>query len=221
GEVVDIDTWIETSGKNGMWRDWLIRSQTTGQIFAHAKITLVMMNELTRRLSKLPKEAAEISQLFIEKQVIKDVPEKIVIKSIKYSKIYFKSHQQSSITLECIRECGISDTVKSLCQPDEVGILKDGMRQNNEINLLNGFSFASKILKGNGILEPLENEPLGYTHLQIKGHHQNEEIVRGRTTWKQKTPTFPFLVRKYKEFGNLKIFQNQKTLYAQLFSLRT
>ncbi|GAV92119.1 LOW QUALITY PROTEIN: Acyl-ACP_TE domain-containing protein [Cephalotus follicularis] len=217
GEVVEIDPWIEASGKNGMWRDWLIRSPTTGQIFARETVTLVMMIVQTRRLSKMTEEArAEISQFFVEKQAIKeDVPEKIVIKSSKAKYVTSESlrinqlevkflvssptipdlilsHQQASITLECTRECGISDTVKSLCQPDEEGILKDGMRQNNEINLLNGFSFASKIMKGNGIRGPLENEALGYTHLQIKGLHQNEEIVRGRTSWKQKTSNFPF-----------------------------
>jgi len=36
GEVLEIDTWVGASGKNGMRRDWLIRSQATGQIFARA-----------------------------------------------------------------------------------------------------------------------------------------------------------------------------------------
>lgn len=33
GEVVEIDTWVGASGKNGMRRDWLIRSQATGHVF--------------------------------------------------------------------------------------------------------------------------------------------------------------------------------------------
>ena len=36
GEVVEIDTWVAASGKNGMRRDWLIKSQATGHIFARA-----------------------------------------------------------------------------------------------------------------------------------------------------------------------------------------
>ncbi|KAI4297169.1 hypothetical protein L6164_037070 [Bauhinia variegata] len=36
GEVVEIDTWVGASGKNGMRRDWLIRSKATGLIFARA-----------------------------------------------------------------------------------------------------------------------------------------------------------------------------------------
>jgi fatty acyl-ACP thioesterase B len=80
GEVVEIDTWVGASGKNGMRRDWLIRSQATGHIYARATSKWVMMNESTRRLSKMPGEVrAEISPWFIEKQAIKeDVVEKIM-----------------------------------------------------------------------------------------------------------------------------------------------
>ncbi|KAF2310901.1 hypothetical protein GH714_018270 [Hevea brasiliensis] len=79
GEVVEIDTWVGASGKNGMKRDWLIRSQATGHVFARATSIWVMMNEKTRRLSKMPEEVrAEISPWFIEKQAIKEeVPVKI------------------------------------------------------------------------------------------------------------------------------------------------
>ncbi|KAF5745229.1 palmitoyl-acyl carrier protein thioesterase chloroplastic-like [Tripterygium wilfordii] len=79
GEVLEIDTWVGASGKHGMRRDWLIRSQATGHIFARATSTWVMMNQHTRRLSKMPEEVrAEISPWFIEKQAIKDdVSEKI------------------------------------------------------------------------------------------------------------------------------------------------
>lgn len=36
GEVVEIDTWVGASGKNGMRRDWQLRSQATGLVFARA-----------------------------------------------------------------------------------------------------------------------------------------------------------------------------------------
>ncbi|XP_057425221.1 palmitoyl-acyl carrier protein thioesterase, chloroplastic-like [Lotus japonicus] len=80
GEVVEIETWVGASGKNGMRRDWLIRSQATGQVFARATSTWVMMNRKTRRLSKLPEEVrGELAPWFLEKQAIKeDTPEKIV-----------------------------------------------------------------------------------------------------------------------------------------------
>lgn len=106
---MEIDTWVGASGKNGMRRDWIIRSQATGVTYARAtryKIyasktgklhhsficfyghiflfstnsTWVMMNEQTRRLSKMPEEVRdEIAPWFIEKQAIKeDAPDKIV-----------------------------------------------------------------------------------------------------------------------------------------------
>lgn len=36
GEVVEIDTWVMASGKNGMRRDWLLRDYKSGQILARA-----------------------------------------------------------------------------------------------------------------------------------------------------------------------------------------
>ncbi|KAK6921669.1 Acyl-ACP thioesterase [Dillenia turbinata] len=201
GEVVEIDTWVGASGKNGMRRDWQIRGHATGQ--------------QTRRLSKMPEEVrAEISPWFIEKQAIhEDAPEKIVklddnakymhsdlkpkrsdldmnqhVNNVKYVRWmletipdeFLEKHQLSGITLEYRRECGSSDTVQSLSQPDEDGILN---QKDTEISLVNGFSLAPEILEGNGLL----GWPPSFTHLlQVKGEPKNEEIVRGRTTWKKK-----------------------------------
>lgn len=105
-----------------------------------------------------------------------------------------ESNQLSGITLEYRRECGGSDVVQSLCQPDEDGILKDGVKQDTaSIRLLNGFSLASEIVDGGGLIASFEKGPLRFTHLlQAKGETQNEEIVRGRTTWKKKPSSMPF-----------------------------
>ncbi|GMJ09724.1 hypothetical protein HRI_004641600 [Hibiscus trionum] len=196
GEVIELDTWVGASGKNGMRRDWIIRSQATGITYARATSTWVMMNQQTRRLSKMPDEVrGEISPWFIEKQAIKEaVPEKIVklddkakyvhsdlkpkrsdldmnhhVNNVKYVNWmldtipdkYLESNQLSSIILEYRRECGSSDSVQSLCQPDEA-----------EISVMNG--------------RPLDMI-YGYTHLlRTKGETRNEEMVRGRTRWKPK-----------------------------------
>ncbi|KAF5450961.1 hypothetical protein F2P56_031270 [Juglans regia] len=228
GEIMEIDTWVGASGKNGMRRDWLVRSQATGLVFARATSTWVMMNQQTRRLSKMPEEVrAEISPWFIEKQAIhEDSPEKIIkldskarymnsnlkpkrsdldmnhhVNNVKYVRWMLEtipdeileSHQLSSIILEYRKECGSSDKVQSLCHPDDDGVLKDGLKQTNDINLLNGFSLASEILENNGLLHPFKKEPLRYTHLlQTQGERGSEEIVRGRTAWKKKMSTLPF-----------------------------
>ncbi|KAK1366102.1 hypothetical protein POM88_041663 [Heracleum sosnowskyi] len=36
GKVSEIDTWVVTSGKNNIRRDWQIPPQTTGLVYAHA-----------------------------------------------------------------------------------------------------------------------------------------------------------------------------------------
>ncbi|KAK4608554.1 hypothetical protein RGQ29_002098 [Quercus rubra] len=194
GEVVEIEAWVGSSGKNGMRLDWLVRSQATGHVFARA----------TR-----PEEVrAEISPWFIDKQAIKeDCLEKIAkldskarymdsnlsdldmnhhVNDVKYVRWMLEtipdeileSHKLSTIILEYRRECGNSDIVQSLCHPDEGGILEDGLKHKNGISL-NGFSLASEILEGSGLLSNFEKVPLRYTHLlQVKGERGNEEIVR-------------------------------------------
>lgn len=103
--------------------------------------------------------------------------------------LFLENHQLSSITLEYRRECGSTDMVQSLCEPDEDAIQEDG----NDINLLRGFSLTSEIFEGHKLLGPFEKWPFRYTHLlQVKGELKNEEIVRGRTTWKKKPPMLPF-----------------------------
>lgn len=106
-----------------------------------------------------------------------------------------ESHQLSGIILEYRRECGSSDIVKSLCEPEEDGILRDvDMIEDSEINLLNGFSLASEIFRGGGLLGSFDKGTLRYTHLlQIEGEtKKNDEIVRGRTTWKKKLTPISF-----------------------------
>ncbi|XP_068638663.1 palmitoyl-acyl carrier protein thioesterase, chloroplastic-like [Aristolochia californica] len=223
GEIVEIDTWVGASGKNGMRRDWLIRSHLSGQVFARGTSTWVMMNQHTRRLSKMPEEVRnEISPWFIDRQAIpEDSSDKIEklddkakyvncnlkpkrsdldmnhhVNNVKYLKwmletipdSFLESHQLFSIILEYRRECGSSDSVQSLCQPDQ-----ETTKEGNETELLRRFSLAAEILKGNGMMSSLQKWPLRYTHLlQTKGESKNEEIVRGRTTWKKKPSLKPF-----------------------------
>ncbi|CAA2949683.1 palmitoyl-acyl carrier thioesterase, chloroplastic-like [Olea europaea subsp. europaea] len=227
GEVMEIDTWVGASGKNGMRRDWLLRSQATGVIFARATSTWVMMNQQTRRLSKMPDEVrAELSPWFIEKQAINEESHEKIdklddkalyvnsglkpkrsdldmnqhVNNVKYVRWmleaipdeFLENHQLSSITLEYRRECGSSDVVQSLCEPQHVELINAGIQQNN-YNCLNGYSVSSGILEGNGLLRSLNQRPSSYTHLlQIKGDSKNEEIVRGKTAWKKKVIAAPF-----------------------------
>ncbi|CAN6727766.1 unnamed protein product [Malus baccata var. baccata] len=228
GEVLEIDTWVQASGKNGMKRDWLIRSQATGHVFARATSTWVMMNRKTRHLSKMPEGVrGEIAPWFIEKQAITDdVPEKIIkldnnakyvnsdlkpkrsdldmnhhVNNVKYVKWMLEtipddileSHQLTGITLEYRKECGSSDIVQSLCDPEDGMFIERLKQENQDTSLLDGFSLAAGILENGGFLGSFEKRQLRYTHLlQTNGNLKDEEIVRGRTVWKKKPEPSPF-----------------------------
>lgn len=67
GDIVQVDTWVASSGKNGMRRDWLLRDYKTGEILTRASSNWVMMNKETRKLSKIPDEVrAEIEHYFVD-----------------------------------------------------------------------------------------------------------------------------------------------------------
>ncbi|XP_068652201.1 palmitoyl-acyl carrier protein thioesterase, chloroplastic-like [Aristolochia californica] len=71
GDVVEVDTWVSATGKNGLRRDWLIRNANTGQIYTRATSVWVIMNKKTRKLSKLPEEVrGEIEPYFAHRDPI-------------------------------------------------------------------------------------------------------------------------------------------------------
>ncbi|KAL9685722.1 hypothetical protein QQ045_023173 [Rhodiola kirilowii] len=59
GDVVQVNTWVSASGKNGLRRDWLVRDSKTGETLTRASSVWVMMNKQTRKLSKIPDEVRE------------------------------------------------------------------------------------------------------------------------------------------------------------------
>uniref|UniRef100_K3XQ18 Acyl-[acyl-carrier-protein] hydrolase n=1 Tax=Setaria italica TaxID=4555 RepID=K3XQ18_SETIT len=219
GEVLDIDTWVGSSGKNGMRRDWLIRGRNS----ACANSTWVMMNKETRRLSKMPEEVrGEIAPWFIDRHAIEEeAAEKIIkldsnakyvdsdlkpkrsdldmnhhVNNVKYVRWmletlpdpFLQQHQLSSIILEYRKECGSSDVVQSICQPDE-----DSVPPEENVSMVTGPSLLPEIISGHHSLAgALQQWPTKYTHLlQLKAGDKHEEIVRGRTTWKKKSYKAP------------------------------
>ncbi|WVZ62758.1 hypothetical protein U9M48_012464 [Paspalum notatum var. saurae] len=71
GDVVEIDTWVASSGKNGMRRDWIIRDRNTKNMIARGTSNWVMMNRETRRLSKIPEEVRqEVLPFYLDRSII-------------------------------------------------------------------------------------------------------------------------------------------------------
>jgi fatty acyl-ACP thioesterase B len=214
-DVIEIDTWFGPLGKNAFQKGWTIKNLVTGQVLVRASSIWMVMNEKTRRLSKVSDELrAEMSPFFSERneEELKSMQKKIEkLKEAKYidrnmkptsSDIDMNNHVNnvkytnwmietipenvygectlSSITLEFRRECGVSETIQSLCQPDDVTEFK--LEKHTGQGILNGY-----------LPYYLEGSPptLGFTHLlQIEGENKNEEIVRGRTTWKRRASRY-------------------------------
>ncbi|PKA63436.1 Palmitoyl-acyl carrier protein thioesterase, chloroplastic [Apostasia shenzhenica] len=81
GDVVQVDTWVGSSGKNGMRRDWHVIDCKTGETLVRAKSVWVLMNKHTRKLSKMPEEVrAEVGPYFIERTAIIDEDSKKLVK---------------------------------------------------------------------------------------------------------------------------------------------
>nr|GEW72566.1 palmitoyl-acyl carrier protein thioesterase, chloroplastic-like [Tanacetum cinerariifolium] len=71
GDVVEIDTWVNAAGKNGMRRDYIIRDYVSQKIITRATSTWVIMNRETRRLSKIPDEVRnEVTPFYLHRDAI-------------------------------------------------------------------------------------------------------------------------------------------------------
>ncbi|KAI3929088.1 hypothetical protein MKW92_028501 [Papaver armeniacum] len=58
-DVVEVNTWVDAAGKNGIRREWEIRDNKTYQIITRATSTWVVMNRETIRLSKMPEQVRQ------------------------------------------------------------------------------------------------------------------------------------------------------------------
>nr|XP_043639592.1 palmitoyl-acyl carrier protein thioesterase, chloroplastic-like [Erigeron canadensis] len=71
GDVIEIDTWVDAAGKNGMRRDWIIRDFVSQKIITRATSTWVIMNRETRKLSKIPDEVRnEVTPFYLSRDAI-------------------------------------------------------------------------------------------------------------------------------------------------------
>lgn len=57
GDIIEIDTWVDAAGKNGMRRDWIIRDFKTQQVITRAtrlhisNISTPIIRKLNLRIS--------------------------------------------------------------------------------------------------------------------------------------------------------------------------
>ncbi|BFG24561.1 hypothetical protein CerSpe_108350 [Prunus speciosa] len=58
-DVIQIDTWTGASGNNGLFRDWIFRDYSTGEILIRATGLYMMMHMETRKFSKVTAEITD------------------------------------------------------------------------------------------------------------------------------------------------------------------
>jgi fatty acyl-ACP thioesterase B len=101
-EVIEIDSWVASAGKNGMRRDWVMRSYKTGEVLARATSTWCMMNGTTRRLAKIPDEVrSEIEPNFVDHRFAFSQDEPVAPRVAKLDDVsteYRSSHLKSTPT---------------------------------------------------------------------------------------------------------------------------
>ncbi|CAA6659970.1 unnamed protein product [Spirodela intermedia] len=199
GDVVEIDTWVDAAGKNGMRRDWMIRDYATGEIIARATSTWVIMNRETRRLSKIPEPVREeVMPFYLGRTIIHDCsgPDAARI------------HKLDDETAQSIKS-GLAPRWSDMDANQHVNNVKyiSWILESVPVEVLEEHSLASMTLeyrrecRQSQLLESLTSlgtqlaagddgggaaADLGSVHL-LRLEEDKAEIVRARAEWRKKT----------------------------------
>ncbi|CAH2038564.1 unnamed protein product [Thlaspi arvense] len=194
GDVVEVDTWVSQSGKNGMRRDWLVRDCNSGEILTRASSVWVMMNKLTRRLSKIPEEVrGEIEPYFVNSDPV------LAEDGRKLTKLDDKTadYVRSGLTprwsdLDVNQHVNNVKYIGWILESAPVGMMErqklksmtlEYRRECGRDSVLQSLTAVSGCDVGNlGTAGEVECQHL----LRLQ---DGAEVVRGRTEWSCKTPT--------------------------------
>ncbi|KAG5035758.1 hypothetical protein JHK87_010668 [Glycine soja] len=196
GEEIEVDTWFDIAGKNGIRRDWIIRDHYTKEIIAKATSTWTMMNRETRRLSKISEEVRqELVPFFFNKLAI-------AREEIDHQKI----HKLTDSTAESFRygvtpgwnDMDVNQHVNNVkyirwileSVPREVledykmtSMTLEFRRECTQSDLLESMSSSSSNVTGASNNDSVNTKPdLQYIHL-LRLQDNKAELVRARTEW--------------------------------------
>lgn len=193
-DVVQVDTWATASGKNGMRRDWLIRDCRTGEILTRASSNWVMMNKVTRRLSKIPDEVrAEIKQYFVDKPPVID-DDNIKLPKLdentadhvrsgltpKWSDLDVNQHVNNVKYVGWLLESAPQPVVENY---ELASITLEYRRECMKDSVLQSLTSLLGNNPGGSITDPNSNVDCQHL-LRLEG--DGGEIVKGRTKWRPK-----------------------------------
>ncbi|KZV29221.1 palmitoyl-acyl carrier protein thioesterase, chloroplastic-like [Dorcoceras hygrometricum] len=200
GDLVEIDTWVDAAGKNGMRRDWVIRDFNTQKIITRATSTWAMMDRETRRLSKIPDEVKnEVQPFYVNRASIPP-------QNSDSEKIQKLTHETAHIM-----RTGLAPRWSDMDANQHVNNVKyiGWILESVPMKILEDYNLTSMILeyrrecRQSNVLESLtsmrprtcgddgeitnENSDLECTHL-LRMEDDHAEIVRARSVWNFKKP---------------------------------
>ncbi|KAF3438730.1 hypothetical protein FNV43_RR21494 [Rhamnella rubrinervis] len=201
GDIVEIDTWVDAAGKNGMRRDWIILDYKSKDIIARATSTWVIMNNETRRLSKIPEQVRqEVMPFYLNRYAIakdKNDIEKIdkltdeTVHRIKSGLAPRWSDMDANQHVNNVKYIGwILESVPKnvLSDYDMTSMTLEYRRECTQSTLLESLTsptacvVAEDSRSNNSINRKPDNE---YTHL-LRMLDDKAEIIRARTEWHSK-----------------------------------
>ncbi|KAG6735850.1 palmitoyl-acyl carrier protein thioesterase [Populus alba x Populus x berolinensis] len=191
GDVVHVDTWVSASGKNGMRRDWLVRDAKTGETLTRASSLWVMMNKVTRRLSKIPEDVrGEIEPFFLNSDpVVNEDSTKLpklddktadyIRKGLtpRWNDLDVNQHVNNVKYIGWILESAPPPILES---HELAAITLEYRRECGRDSVLQSLTAVSGAGIGN------LGSPGGLECQHLLRHEDGAEIVRGRTEWRPK-----------------------------------
>ncbi|XP_024400392.1 palmitoyl-acyl carrier protein thioesterase, chloroplastic [Physcomitrium patens] len=197
-EVVEIDTWVAHAGKNGMQRDWIMRSYQTDEVLARATSTWCMMDGVTRRLSKIPDEVrAEIVPCFMDdypSSFREDEESPRITKLDNTTAENRRSHLKSTTAdldmnqhvnnLKYINWVLDSVPVEHMEKHVLASISLEYRRECHSTDVVESLTNSKMDIQGN---DSDPSRPCEYVHLLRKQDSSNQEILRGMTKWRRRS----------------------------------
>ncbi|QHO32722.1 Palmitoyl-acyl carrier protein thioesterase [Arachis hypogaea] len=198
GDIIEIDTWVDAHGKNGMRRDWVIRDHFTKEVIVKATSTWVMMNRETRKLCKIPEEVREeLTPFYINRFAISNED--------TYSEKIHKLTDQDAENIQTglAPRWNDMDANQHVNNVKYIGWILESLpmkvledyymtsmtlefrRECTQSNMLESMATpTSKLIHANNSINRKVNNNLQFTHLlRLLDDDQRPEVVRARTEW--------------------------------------
>ncbi|KAG6410616.1 hypothetical protein SASPL_128680 [Salvia splendens] len=194
GDVVEIDTWVDAAGKNGMRRDWIIRDYKSQKIITRATSTWAIMNRETRRLSKIPDEVRqELQPFYLDRAAI--AIENMDTKNIQKLSDQIANRIRTGLAprwsdMDANQHVNNVKYIGWILESMPVNVLEDYKMKNITLEYRRECR-QSNVLESLTTINPItKQQHLECTSLlRMEGSHA--DIVRARSLWHSKKHTLP------------------------------